>query len=559
MLGPSDGSPCPSWVVNDAELGTCPVQPTCEEQSQCSGCAAMDDCAWCASQNSCMTVSEVFAKDCRGTVFDVPCPESFVGVNRVVGNLIVESDSVFGGGHFKVTGNVTATQTFGLSIDQKGYQLNSADFVEISGGNNHSVNSPGGNVTIKAGLGKSVNRGRGGSVAIHAGSGQGLIEGGGPGNGGHVVVNAGSSIDGDGGTVVLDAGISTNGNGGDVELKALGKNGNINVIAVGGVRLHASTTNSGGFLELIGGERTFESPTPSYPKIVGRGITGSVHLKAGDQDGNQTTGAGGAVFLASSGAGGAVYIQGGSSANSESSGEVSVFTGNANAISGPLLMGTGLSNSTSSGNVKISTGHGAKMSGALLITSGNALAESSGEVMISTGRSQNGSSGNITIASGGSEYRNGGGFINIKGGNYTMGGNGKAGGVIIEGGTVARSPMSSGGDVVLIGGHSSNANLTNASSGTGGSIQIVGGKSDQGDGGDVNLKSGAGAVRSGDVAIGTAEAMNIASNASSGDVRLFSGNAVSGSQNTPRVTGDIHLETGSVGIWRGRLSRARRS
>jgi hypothetical protein len=58
-----------------------PVMPVCHEYTAdgCSGCAGRDECAWCASQQKCMTVSEIFASNCRGQVFDLPCPESFVG------------------------------------------------------------------------------------------------------------------------------------------------------------------------------------------------------------------------------------------------------------------------------------------------------------------------------------------------------------------------------------------------------------------------------------------------------------------------------------------------
>ena len=92
-LGPVDGSPCPSWL---SEATECPVAPTCSEFDSCSACAAADDCAWCASEATCLTVSDVFSQNCRGTVFDVPCPTSFVGINRVIGNLVVEKDPIFG-------------------------------------------------------------------------------------------------------------------------------------------------------------------------------------------------------------------------------------------------------------------------------------------------------------------------------------------------------------------------------------------------------------------------------------------------------------------------------
>lgn len=100
-IGPKDGSSCPSWISSKDE---CPVKPICHQFVSCNACANIDECAWCASEKSCMTVSDIFNTNCRGTVFDLPCPASFVGVNRVIGNLVVEEDPVFGGGHFRVTG-----------------------------------------------------------------------------------------------------------------------------------------------------------------------------------------------------------------------------------------------------------------------------------------------------------------------------------------------------------------------------------------------------------------------------------------------------------------------
>lgn len=58
--------------------------PRCSEYPECSTCAEDEDCAWCASAGSCMTVSEIFSIDCRGTVFDLPCPDSFVAGERQV-------------------------------------------------------------------------------------------------------------------------------------------------------------------------------------------------------------------------------------------------------------------------------------------------------------------------------------------------------------------------------------------------------------------------------------------------------------------------------------------
>jgi len=54
------------------------VAPMCEEQVACDGCAALSDCGWCGSQGKCLNVAELFSADCRGTVFDPPCPTNFV-------------------------------------------------------------------------------------------------------------------------------------------------------------------------------------------------------------------------------------------------------------------------------------------------------------------------------------------------------------------------------------------------------------------------------------------------------------------------------------------------
>ena len=54
------------------------VIPRCADKTNCTACVESDECAWCGSQSKCVTVSEVFLEDCRGTVFDPPCPSSFV-------------------------------------------------------------------------------------------------------------------------------------------------------------------------------------------------------------------------------------------------------------------------------------------------------------------------------------------------------------------------------------------------------------------------------------------------------------------------------------------------
>ncbi len=74
--GPRPGSmPCPSWVW--ADDSKCPVIPACGTLLSCSDCAVHEMCAWCAKDDKCMTMEETFYKDCRGVVYDLPCPASY--------------------------------------------------------------------------------------------------------------------------------------------------------------------------------------------------------------------------------------------------------------------------------------------------------------------------------------------------------------------------------------------------------------------------------------------------------------------------------------------------
>ena len=79
LLGTSEGPlneiPCPEWTYNQE---SCPTVPNCKSSTDCSSCAKQGDCAWCASENMCTSVSEAFSLDCRGIVFEPPCPNNYV-------------------------------------------------------------------------------------------------------------------------------------------------------------------------------------------------------------------------------------------------------------------------------------------------------------------------------------------------------------------------------------------------------------------------------------------------------------------------------------------------
>ena len=54
------------------------VPPDCQGYSNCLTCAVQSQCAWCASDNVCLTIQDAFSRDCRGLVFDPPCPSNYV-------------------------------------------------------------------------------------------------------------------------------------------------------------------------------------------------------------------------------------------------------------------------------------------------------------------------------------------------------------------------------------------------------------------------------------------------------------------------------------------------
>ncbi len=78
--------------------------PDCDMNDNCATCASKDYCAWCASESKCMLIADALSYDCKGLVFEPPCPSNFIPDNEVVGNLIVQPDPVFGGGDVSISG-----------------------------------------------------------------------------------------------------------------------------------------------------------------------------------------------------------------------------------------------------------------------------------------------------------------------------------------------------------------------------------------------------------------------------------------------------------------------
>jgi hypothetical protein len=184
--------PCPDPVPGS---NTCPSLPQCNVHTSCESCVADDACAYCADPGICLTVSDSFqvVGGCRGQVFDAPCPDSFVGVNRVIGNLIVESDPAFGGGELHLDGqSADGEAAWSASLAQDGFELQSAAHVSVAAGNASAANTQGGSIALTAGDGLSADRGSGGSIELRAGDGAGEAKFGSSGAGGRVLVEAGA-------------------------------------------------------------------------------------------------------------------------------------------------------------------------------------------------------------------------------------------------------------------------------------------------------------------------------------------------------------------------------
>jgi hypothetical protein len=64
-----------------------------------------------------MPIEDIFSIDCQGTVFEPPCPTSFVSENRIRGNLKVTGDS-FGGGFLNVSGNAPSGRKYEMTLDE---------------------------------------------------------------------------------------------------------------------------------------------------------------------------------------------------------------------------------------------------------------------------------------------------------------------------------------------------------------------------------------------------------------------------------------------------------
>jgi hypothetical protein len=121
-----------------------------------------------------MTISEAFSRDCRGLVFEPPCPASYVSDNIIVGNLIVHADATFGGGALNVSGRGTVDNhpvEFELGLNASHLLAQSGDRIDLMAGNKSYFNSVGGGVSIKAGSGVAKEGGSGGDLELKAGSG----------------------------------------------------------------------------------------------------------------------------------------------------------------------------------------------------------------------------------------------------------------------------------------------------------------------------------------------------------------------------------------------------
>ena len=240
--------------------------------------------------------------------------QALSGVNRVIGNLVVERDPIFGGGYLHVGGtSSTSNNSFHLTINESVASLKSAAGVNVEAGDSESMNTQGGSISLAAGDGLSLNRGSGGSVSISAGRGRGITAGGGAGIGGGVSLMAGNSDGGDGGAVDITAGTTeaTGSLGGAITLRS----GSSTKFSSGGILIEtaASTSETGG--------------------------SGDVEIKTGISTGGKSGGILLSVGRSSAGSGGDVQFYAGPSSNDGVGGNMILKAGNAFNASGSTAGG----------------------------------------------------------------------------------------------------------------------------------------------------------------------------------------------------------------------------
>lgn len=284
QLGPFDDVPCPEWHY---ESSSCPAIPNCQAYTNCQSCAAIDQCAWCASDNLCLTYAEAFDHDCRGLIFDPPCPVSYVAENTIVGNLVIVPDPNFGGGRINISGSGLSEEgenvVFSLQLNPDAFEVASAGDISLAAGDSSLFNGIGGNITLIAGTGESLQGGSGGSILMEAGDGFGQERYGSKiGNGGDVSVLAGNSVQGSGGEILLQAGNSLYGTGGNIKVTSgsslSGSSGEISLVS------SASAASCSGDIRIASGSAFSESGGLTLSTGDSVGMVGGIHLKSGDSE-----------------------------------------------------------------------------------------------------------------------------------------------------------------------------------------------------------------------------------------------------------------------------------
>ena len=85
-----------------------------------------------------MTISDAFSQDCTGLVFEPPCPDTYVADNVIVGNLMVQADTAFGGGGLNVSGTSVLTDgsvaAWEMTLDSAEFAVDSAGDINMKSG-----------------------------------------------------------------------------------------------------------------------------------------------------------------------------------------------------------------------------------------------------------------------------------------------------------------------------------------------------------------------------------------------------------------------------------------
>ena len=502
------------------------------------------------------------------------------------GSMHVSGESLLSGG----------AGSFELVVNEDSMTFRSAGDVRLTAGDTDAFNSAGGTATLKSGDGDVQKGGDAGDLLVRAGYANGQSATGcAAGQGGDVTARAGHAVEGAGGGLKVNAGSSDLGTGGAISFitgyGAKKNSGGVILNTIGGGGILDDLSSAGIFIETGSSEHDRSGSILLATGSSADALAGNVDISvgaSGSGGGGRLRVSAGTTTQASSSSGSIVFATGASTEETPSgslrlvsanagdsgvSGDVIIQTGGAAETSGTLSIATGDSGGSTAGtidvqpgssyvrdgpDVLVTAGHSAQTAGSVVVaggacTGGDALetAFEGGDVGVAGGwaRADGGQGGRLELRAGQAD-REKGPDVSLRAGaskgaltleTSNAGADGQSGSVTIRTGT---SSSGASGTLRLSSGTATRGNGGAISLAVGrgresaGGINVAAGGTaadhNQYYGGDIDVVAGHGALRAGDVRLGTPSA------GATGAVVLESGDSASG------PTGNLSVTTGAV-------------